>query len=134
MAEHLEAYALAVGAAEVFGLDGVVDGAHLVEVELAGEHHHVGYAGIVAHGLDVGDVALGGDVHLYVVTPAGIEYRHIRGYHGRYRGFFGCRYDFVEIFEVGVVDHCVDSEVCLDSGGMAAAHYLDEVVESEVGA
>ena len=123
---------MAVRPAYVLGLDGIVDGAYLVEVEFACKHHHVGNAGIEAHGLDIGYVALRGDMYLYTMTAAGIEDCDVGGDNRCHAGSLGCGDDFVEIVEVGIVDYGVDRQVCLDLFLVASAHDFGEVVEGEV--
>ena len=71
MAEHFDLDLSAGRTADVFGDDCVVDGSDLFEREFAGEHDCVGELGVEAHSLDVGDVALGRNVHLDA-TLAGI--------------------------------------------------------------
>ena len=134
MAEHLEAYTFAVRAADVFGFDFVVDSLYLVEVQLASEDHYVGNSGIKAHGLDICDVALCGNVNFHIVPAAGVEYSQVGGNDCRYSCFFGCGNDAVEVFEVGVVYYSVDGEVCFYLGIVASTYNLGQVVECEVGA
>jgi len=94
-----------------------------------GKHHHVGNVGIKAHGLDVGYVALRGDMYFYVVTAAGVEDCDVGGDNRCHAGSLCCYDYFVEVVEVGIVDYGVDRQVCLDLFLVASAHDFGEVVE-----
>ncbi len=74
VAEHLYPHQLAARASDVVADYRLMDCLHLVEVELAGEHHHVGKLRVISQGLGVGDAELGGDMHLHPFRP-GVEYR-----------------------------------------------------------
>ena len=133
VAEHFEPYPLSRRAAYVLALYGLRYGGHLVEVQLAGQHHHVGICRIEAHGLDIRYVALGGYVYLHAVAAAGGEYGEVGGYDGAY-ACLGCRrHDGVDFFEVFVVDYGVDRKVCLYSVAGAGGRNVAKVVEGEVG-
>ena len=58
VAEHLDAYQPAVRSAYILVDDGAVYRRHLVKIEFAGEHHHIGPLRVKPHRLYVGDVAL----------------------------------------------------------------------------
>jgi hypothetical protein len=42
VAEHFDAEALAARSADILLVDGAMDGSYLLEVEFAGEDHHIG--------------------------------------------------------------------------------------------
>ena len=134
VAEHLEAHELAARAAHVLLHDAAVYLRHLVEVELPGEHHHVGPLGVELHRLEIGDVDLGGDVHLLADGACVENHGDVGGYDGRYAGLFRALHDAAHEGEVVVVDHGVDREVCLDAVGGAEGCDLLHVVEGEIGA
>ena len=77
VAEHLDAYELALGSADVLLLYLAIDGCHLVHIEFAGKHHDIGKLGIEAQRLNVGDIELGGEMHLYADAVAIGHHRHI---------------------------------------------------------
>ncbi len=132
MTEHLYPYAAPRGALDILTLDGIIYGADLIQIELTGQHHHIGPLRVEAHGLDIGDVDLGGHMHLHSAA-AGIEYGgHIGGYDGRYTGL-GCGINGgMQGLEVIVEYHGVYRKVGLDPGGIAGLGYAAQVVKSEV--
>ena len=65
MTEHLDAHQLAAGTADVLLHYLAVYVGHLVHVQLAGQHHHIGKLSVELQGLDVRDVQLRGEVHLH---------------------------------------------------------------------
>ena len=132
VAEHLYAHGLAAGSAD--GLLGylAVDVGHLVEVELACEHHHIGEMGVETQGFDVGDVELRGQVNLHSNLAAVGHNGHVAGYHRRDMGFEGGIDDGSHHADVVVVDDGVDGEIGLDAVGVARGGYEVEVVDGEV--
>ena len=84
VAKHFEAYGLAFRASDVALADGPMDGADLVQIELAGQDGHVGKAGVEGEGFDVGDVELGGEVDLLTDVGGIAHGGHVGGDNGRY--------------------------------------------------
>ena len=133
VAEHLKAYGLACRAGESGFGDLSVNRGHFFHVELAGEHHHVGELSVELYCLEVGDVDLCRYVH-FLSDLAGVEYRgHVGGNDGRYARFFGAVYDASHQIHVGIVDHSVDGQICLDAPVGAERGDLRHVVGGEVG-
>ena len=66
MTEHLYAYQLAVGSANVLLLNLLEDISHLVHVQLTCQHHHVGKLSIELQSLSVADVELCRQMNLLI--------------------------------------------------------------------
>ena len=112
--------------------DVLVYARHLFEVELAGEHHHVGPLRIVAHRLAVAHVHLRGDVYLHPYA-AGIEDGgHVAGDDGADAGIACCIDDAVHVVDVLVIDDSVHGEVGLDASLGAPLGYGVQVVDREI--
>ena len=86
---------------------------HLVKVEFAREHYHVGKACVELQCLYVAYVELRGEVHLHPKAVAIGHHRHVAGYHGCYaclaRGVDYC----VHCGDVLTVDYGVHREIAL---------------------
>ncbi len=74
MAEHFESDFLAVRAAYVLFLYGMVYFCDLLHVEFSGKHHHIGELRIESHSLSVAYIDLSGDMH-FLSYFACIHYR-----------------------------------------------------------
>ena len=133
MAEHLDADGLARRTEDGLGaMDGLVDVAHLVHIELARQYGDVGKLRIEAQGLDVGDVELGGEVDLQADLPAVAHHGHVGGNDGR-DARLARRIEYLAHGgEVVVVDDRVDGEVGLDSVLGADGDDLPQVANVEV--
>ena len=132
VAEHFDSHQLAVRAADIFVDYGLMDGRHLVEVEFAGEHHHIGILRIVAECGGVAHTELRGDVHLHIAA-AGIEdCGHIRGDDGGDAGGGHGVDDGAHLGHILVVDDGVDGEVGFHTVFVADRGNAAEVVEGEV--
>ena len=131
VAEHLDADALPLGTADVLLLDAPMDGSHLVEVEFAGQHYHIGKLGIELQRLDVGDVQLGAQVYLLTNAVAVGHHRHITGDNSRDTGLLGGIDDGVHLFDVLAIDDGVDREIRLDAMISTGLGDLMQVVDGE---
>ena len=113
-------------------MDGLVDMAHLVHIELARQYGHVGKLGVEAQGLDVGDVELGGEVDLQADLPAVAHHGHVGGNDGRDTRLARRIEYLAHRGEVVVVDDRVDREVGLDLVLGADGDDLPQVANVEV--
>jgi len=104
----------------------------LVHVEFTGQHAHVGKPGIELQGLYIGDIELGGEVHLHAHLTAIGHYGHVGGNDGRHAGLLGGIYDLPHGVEVLVVDNGVDGEIALDAVLVAGLGNLVQVVDIKV--
>ena len=59
-----------------------MDFCHLLHLQFASQHHHIGKLGIETQGLDVGDVELRGEVHFETNLSAIGHDRHVGGNDG----------------------------------------------------
>ena len=64
MAEHLYSNLLARRPADVFALDDIGNIAHLLQLQFARQDDDIGIGGIELQGFGIGDVELGGKMHL----------------------------------------------------------------------
>lgn len=113
MGEHLDFDQLALRAADVVLDDLAVDGGHLFERELAGQHHRVGPLGEEADRLGVRDVALGRDVDLDPHAPCVEDCGEVGGDDGVDPLGAGAVDDGVHVGHLILVDHRVDRQVGL---------------------
>ena len=132
MAEHLYAHEFAFWSAHLLLLNLSVDFCHLVHVEFACEHHHVGKLCIELQCLYVADVELCGEVYLYAHLSTIGHHCHVAGYDRRHVGFVCCVDDLAHGVEVFAVDYGVDGEVALHAVVVAGGCYLFQVVDGEV--
>ena len=132
MTEHLDTHRFTTRTHDVVALDGFVNAGHLVEVQLAGQHHDVGKAGVESQGLGVRDIQLGGQMHLHPNLAGIVHGRHVAGDDGRETGLLGSIDDAVQQVYVLVVNHGVDREIALDVVLVADAHNLVQVVDGKV--
>ena len=109
-----------------------MDPRHLLERQLAGQHHRVGPLREELHGLGVGDVALRGDMHL-LADAAGVEDgREVGGDDGVDPLGLGPVDDGVHVGQLVFVDDRVDRQIGFDACGMGRADDPRKVVEREV--
>ena len=134
MAEHLEPDALAVRPTDVVLADEIGDSLHLLQVQFAGEDHNVGPLGIVAHGLAVAHVDLGGDVHLHADVAGKQDGGHVAGDDGAHLGVAGGGDNLVHVVDVLVIDDGVDRQVTLHAVLVAPLGDGVQVLEREVDA
>ena len=132
VAEHLEAYGLALGPADVTLADGPMDGADLVQIELAGQDGHVGKAGVEGQGFDVGDVELGGEVDLLTDVGGIAHGGHVGSDNGRDASLERGVDDAPHGVQIGVVEDGVDGQVALHAVVGTGGGDASEVVRGEV--
>ena len=131
--EDLNLDEFAAGSANVVVADELGNLGHLGQGELACGNDDVGEAGVVADSLDVGDVALGGDVHLDANLVSIGDDGHVGSNNGTdARGLCGFE-QAVHLLDFTVVDDGVDGEVGADAGLGGGADDGREVVDGEVG-
>lgn len=132
VAEHLDTHRTPRRPGDTLLGDGPADGADLVERQFARQHHHVGPAGIEAHGLDIGHIGLRG----YMDFHTGLTGIKDRGDVGRddrrYAGLAGGIYDVATHIEIVVVEYGVDREIGSDSGGIAYAGDAVQIGQCEI--
>lgn len=133
MGEHLDFDQLALRAADVVLDDLAVDGGHLFERELAGQHHRVGPLGEEADRLGVRDVALGRDVDLDPHAPCVEDCGEVGGDDGVDPLGAGAVDDGVHVGHLILVDHRVDRQVGLHAVLVGRFDDAPQVVEREVG-
>ena len=134
MAEHLQAYPVAVRPADIPGLDGAAYLRHLLHVQLACENHHVGELSVEFHGLDVAYIHLCGDVDLLADLPGVEDRRHIGGDYRADAALLSAADNGAHKFHISVVYHGVYGKICLYTTLRAEGGYLSHVVGGEVGA
>ena len=130
--EHLDLHELAARSADVVLDDPAVDFGHLLERELACQHHRVGPLRVEAHRLGVRDVALRGDVHLLPDAPRVENRRQVGGDDGVDALAAGAVDHLVHGRHLVLVDDGVDRQVGLDARFVRRGDDAPEVVEREV--
>ena len=113
-------------------LYGFVDFFYLVEIKLAGEHHHISPAGPEAQCLYVGDVKLGGNVDFHPYA-AGVFYGgDIRGYDGINPCLQGTVEGLAHRGKVLWIKYYVERKVAAHTGFAAYADHFGQVFRGEV--
>ena len=130
--EHLDFDQLALRAADVVFDDFAVDGGHLLERELAGQHHRVGPLCEEFHRLGVRDVALGRDVDLDPHAARIEDCREVGGDDGVDPFGAGAVDDGMHVGHFVLVDDGVDRQVGLHAVLVGRGDDARQVVEREV--
>ena len=110
----------------------VADCPYLVQIQLPGQDHHIGIPRVEPQGLGVGDVELGGDMHLET-NGAGIFYGcDVGGYDGRHSGSLGRIESAIRLGHILVVKDNVQGQIGLDTILGAVTDNLREVAQSKI--
>ena len=131
VAEHFYSDLLTAGAADVLLLDVAVNLGHLLHLQFAGQHHHVGKLRIESQRFNVGNVQLRAEVNLHAHLSTVLHYGHIAGDDGADAGLAGSVYNLVHQVDVLVVDDGVHGEVALHAVLLTGGGYLLQVVDGE---
>ena len=121
-------------ATNVIFLDEMGDFCHLFQIQFTGEHHHVGPLAIVAHGLAVAHVDLGGDVYLHANRAGKQDGRHVAGDDGAHLGVTGGGDNLAHVVHVLVIDDGIHRQVALHAVLVAPLGDGAQVVKREVDA
>ena len=130
--EHFYTDPLPRRAADVFGNDGLVDGLHLLQVQLPGQHHHIGPLRIETQGLYVGNAQLRGDMHLQADFPAVQDAGHVGGDDGIHPGGLGGVQRFVCCLEIFSEKGDIQRHIAADAICATDAHNFREVFPGEI--
>ena len=133
VAEHLQAHRSSVGTRNRVVGDMPVDLGHLLHVQLACQHHHVGPLRVEAYGLDIADVCLRGYMHRYAHPAAVTNGGDVGGDDGGDSGRLGVVHDVVHTVDVGIIQDGVDGQVCPHAGLVAPGGDGLHVGDREVG-
>ena len=116
--EDLYLYQLALGPSDVVVANELGNLRHLPQRQFAGSDNHIGEASIVAHSLDVRDVALGGDMHFDANLISIGDDGHIGGDDGADTSLAGGMEKVMHLGDLIVVDDSVDGEVGANTSGI----------------
>ena len=133
MSEDFDLHEFATRATDVVVADELSDFRHLAQGQFTGGDDDVGEASIVAHSLDVGDVALGRDMHLDTYLICVGDNGHIGSDDGTDAGFFSGMQQGVHLLNLVVVNDGVDGEVGAHAYSVRHRANASQVVDSEVG-
>ena len=132
VAEHLDLHRTARRPGDALRGDTVADDPDLLQVQLPGEDHHVGILRIEAQGLGIGDVELGGNMHLHTDT-AGIFYSgDVGGNDSRDSGGFGSVKGAVCLGDILVIQDDIEGQICLYVVFSTVADYLRKVGQGKI--
>ena len=109
-----------------------VDLFHLLDIQFACQHHHVGKLGIEFQCLDVGDVELGGKVNFNVLLAAIGHDSYVGGNHSSDVRLFSCIDNLSHRFQVFPVDDGIDGEIGLNVFLTTRCGNLFQVVDGEM--
>ena len=133
MGEHLHLQQFPFRATDILVGDGFRDVRHLLQRQLAGGHHHVGELRVEAHGLDVGDIALGGDMHLDANAVGVCDDCHVRGDDGRDARRFGGLHQPAHLLHLVVVYDGVHRQIGAHAVPVGDVCDARQVVKGEIG-
>ena len=132
VAKYLYAYQVAVWSTDVLFFNLLCNMSHLVDVELTGGHHYIGKLGIVLHGFQVGDIALGGHVDLNPDLTGILDDALVGSDDGGDAvGLDGIQ-QLVHLFHFLVVNDGVDGNIALHAVSVAGFSKLPQIVQSKV--
>ncbi|CDD47439.1 unknown [Bacteroides sp. CAG:875] len=111
--EHFNTNQVTHRSLDLLFLDGIVYLAHLLEIQLAGQHHHIGKAGVKLQRFRIADVQLGRKMHLlsHLVTVS--HHGHISCNDGTDAGFLGRIHNLTHQCNILVVNDGIDGQVTL---------------------
>ena len=112
--------------------NGFVDGFYLMEVQFAGQDHHIGPLGVKAEGFHVGNAELRRDVHLQADFPAVQDAGHVGGDDGIHPGGPGGVQRLIGGLQVLSVEGDIQRHVGLDAVGAADAHDFRQIPPGEI--
>ena len=131
MAEHLDAHQLSAGATHVLLYYLAIYFGHLIHVQLASQHGYIGKLCVKLQRLDVADIQLGTEVHLYPTLAAIYHYGHVRGYHGGDVSLGSSINNLMHGVDVFTIDNGVDGEVRLHAMLLTGGGNLFQIVYGE---
>ena len=124
MTEHLDANQFALRSTDVLLLYLTINLCYLVEIQLASQYHHISKLGIELQRLDVGDVQLGGKMHLHTLLSAIGHHRNIAGYDCRDLSLHSSIDNLVHQLDVLAIDNGVHRQIALHSMFLTSGGYL----------
>ena len=83
VAEHLDTYPLTARSADILFTDMTVNFRHLLQIQFARQHHHIGKLGIETQSLHIRNIQLRGQMHLLSYLPGVAHHSHIGCNHRR---------------------------------------------------
>ena len=124
MTEHLDTNQFALRSTDVLLLYLTINLCYLVEIQLASQYHHISKLGIELQRLDVGDVQLGGKMHLHTLLSAIGHHRNIAGYDCRNLSLHSSIDNLVHQLYVLAIDNGVHRQIALHSMFLTSGGYL----------
>ena len=113
MAKHFDANQFSIGTLNLVFLDEICDFAHLLHVQLTRQNDHIGKGRVEAQSLFVGNIELGGEMHLLIDGAAIAQHRHVGCNHGRDVRLFRSIANFAHESKVFAVDDGVHRKIAL---------------------
>ena len=109
-----------------------MDGSHLLEVQFARKHNDISKLCVELQRLGVGDVQLGGEVHLNTLLTGILHHGYIRSDDRIHTGFAGVVDDSLHHRNVFGVDDRIDCQVGFDTRFTADLNNPVQVIGREV--
>ena len=113
MAKHFDANELTIGTLNLVFFDEISDFAYLLHVQLTRQNDHIGKGRVEAQSFFVGNIELGGEMHLLIDGAAIAKHSHVCSNHGRDVRLFRCIANFAHESQVFAVDDGVHREIAL---------------------
>ena len=128
MAEHLNTNKAPFRPYNVLFYDLSVYFSHLIHIEFARQHYHIGKTGIEFKRVDIRYIKLSAKVYFnsYAITIS--HYRHIRSDNRRNFCFFCGLYNTVHRINILAIDHGIHSKICLYAVFSTRKSYFAQVV------
>ena len=130
--EHFYTHQLTLRTTNVLLLYLPVDIGHLIEIQLTRQHHHISKLGIELQCLDVRDVQLRRQVHLYAYLATILHHRHIRCDDGCDVGLLGGIHNLVHQLDVLTIDDGVHRQIRLHILRLTLGCDVSQIVYGEM--
>ena len=131
VAEHLDTELFTARTADMLFLNLAVDFGHLLQVQLTGQHHHVGKLGIEFQCLGIGDIELRREVHLLTNLTGIAHHRHIGSNHSRNAGFLGRINNGAHQRYVFIINNGIHREITLHAVLITRAGNFTQIIDGK---
>ena len=132
MTEHLNTYQFTTGSCDVLFFYLAVDVGHLFHLQLTRQHYHIGKLSIELQCLDIRNIQLCREMHLYTFLTAILHDGNVTSNDGTDLGLFCGINNLVHRLNVFTIDNGINGEVRLYTSGITCRCNLAQVVNGEV--
>ena len=122
VSEHLHSQTLSARASHIPALQLLGDRGYLLKTQLSCQHNHIGPLGVELRRLNIGDIALGGDMHLHTHLATIHNGCHISCDNGIDALLYGTVDNLTHRLHLVVVKDGIDGEVGLHARRVSYLH------------